>query len=206
MSLLQEREPRSWSSRVPGGIAVVATVLAVMWVLEVVDAGTGGRLDAYGIRPRTLDGLEGIPLSPFLHAGFGHLMSNSAVLAVLGVVAYVAVSLGRFLALVAITTLTSGLGAWTFGATGSVVVGASGVIFGLLGFLLVRGLVERSPGSITVSIMVLLVYGGTITGVLPGMPFVSWQSHLFGFLGGVAAAFWLRRRPAVPAYPVPTRW
>ncbi len=133
-------------------------------------------------------------------------MSNSAVLAVLGVVAYVAVSLGRFLALVAITTLTSGLGAWTFGATGSVVVGASGVIFGLLGFLLVRGLVERSPGSITVSIMVLLVYGGTITGVLPGMPFVSWQSHLFGFLGGVAAAFWLRRRPAVPAYPVPTRW
>ncbi len=206
MSLLQEREPRSWSSRVPGGIAVVATVLAVMWLLEVVDAGTGGQLDAYGIRPRTLDGLEGIPLSPFLHAGFGHLMSNSAVLAVLGVVAYVAVSLGRFLALVAITTLTSGLGAWTFGATGSVVVGASGVIFGLLGFLLVRGLVERSPGSITVSIMVLLVYGGTITGVLPGMPFVSWQSHLFGFLGGVAAAFWLRRRPAVPAYPVQTRW
>lgn len=206
MSLLQEREPRSWSSRVPGGIAVVATVLAVMWLLEVVDAGTGGQLDAYGIRPRTLDGLEGIPLSPFLHAGFGHLMSNSAVLAVLGVVAYVAVSLGRFLALVAITTLTSGLGAWTFGATGSVVVGASGVIFGLLGFLLVRGLVERSPGSITVSIMVLLVYGGTITGVLPGMPYVSWQSHLFGFLGGVAAAFWLRRRPAVPAYPVQTRW
>ncbi|GAB3656351.1 rhomboid family intramembrane serine protease [Nocardioides korecus] len=194
MSMLQEDRSRSWSARVPAGIAVVGTVLAVMWVLELVDSATGGRLDAYGIRPHTLDGLEGIPVSPFLHAGFAHLVSNSVVLAVLGVVAYAAVTLGRFLALIAITTLSSGLGAWAFGTPGSVVVGASGVIFGLLGFLLLRGLVERSPGAITVSVMVLIVYGGTMAGVLPGTLYVSWQSHLFGFLGGAAAAFWLRRR------------
>ena len=196
-------EPRSssWSSRLPGAFGVVGAVLALMWVLEIVDSGLGGRLDAYGIRPRTLDGLEGIPLSPFLHAGFDHLLSNSVVLAVLGVVAYAAVSLGRFLALIAITTLSSGLGAWAFGTPGTVVVGASGVIFGLLGFLLLRGFAERSPGAITVTVMMLLIYGGTISGVLPGVPYVSWQAHLFGFLGGAAAAFWLRqRRRGVPAH------
>ena len=93
------------------------------------------------------------------------------------------------------------MGAWAFGTPGTVVVGASGVIFGLLGFLLLRGFAERSPGAITVTVMMLLIYGGTISGVLPGVPYVSWQAHLFGFLGGAAAAFWLRqRRRSVPAH------
>jgi len=201
MSYELDRRPESWTARLPGALLTVAVMLAVLWVLELVDATMHGRLDAYGIRPRTVSGLEGIPMAPLLHAGFQHLISNSLVFAVLGVIAYVSVTLGRFVALIAITAISSGLGAWAFGASNTVVIGASGVIFGLLGFLLFRGVAERSAGAITVSIMMLVIYGGTISGVLPGVPFVSWQAHLFGFIGGAFAAFWLRTpRPARNAW------
>ena len=201
MSYELDRRPESWTARLPGALLTVAVMLAVLWVLELVDATMHGRLDAYGIRPRTVSGLEGIPTAPLLHAGFQHLISNSFVFAVLGVIAYVSVTLGRFIALIAITVVSSGLGAWAFGASNTVVIGASGVIFGLLGFLLFRGVAERSAGAITVSIMMLVIYGGTISGVLPGVPFVSWQAHLFGFIGGAFAAFWLRTpRPARNAW------
>ena len=201
MSYELDRRPESWTARLPGALLTVAVMLAVLWVLELVDASMHGRLDAYGIRPRTVSGLEGIPMAPLLHAGFQHLISNSFVFAVLGVIAYVSVTLGRFIALIAITVVSSGLGAWAFGASNTVVIGASGVIFGLLGFLLFRGVAERSAGAITVSIMMLVIYGGTISGVLPGVPFVSWQAHLFGFIGGAFAAFWLRTpRPARDAW------
>jgi membrane associated rhomboid family serine protease len=188
---LEGREER-WTHRLPGAFVMVTTTLVVLWVVEIVDSAMNGRLDGYGIRPRSLSGLEGLPFAPFLHAGFGHLLSNSVVFAVLGVIAYAAVSLGRFLSLIVLTALSSGLGAWLFGEPNTLVIGSSGVVFGLLGFLLFRGLAERSPGTITVSIMMLLVYGGTISGVLPGSPFVSWQAHLFGFIGGAGAAFLLR--------------
>ena len=201
MSYELDRRPESWTARLPGALLTVAVMLAVLWVLELVDATMHGRLDAYGIRPRTVSGLEGIPTAPLLHAGFQHLISNSFVFAVLGVIAYVSVTVGRFIALIAITVVSSGLGAWAFGASNTVVIGASGVIFGLLGFLLFRGVAERSAGAITVSIMMLVIYGGTISGVLPGVPFVSWQAHLFGFIGGAFAAFWLRTpRPARNAW------
>jgi membrane associated rhomboid family serine protease len=184
---LDRREER-WTQRLPGAFAMVAVTLALLWSLEIVDAAMNGRLDGYGIRPRSLSGLEGIPFAPFLHAGFGHLLSNSLVFAVLGVIV--------------ITGLSSGLGAWLFGQPHTIVIGASGVIFGLLGFLLFRGLAERSPGAITISIMMLLVYGGTISGIVPGVPYVSWQSHLFGFIGGAGAAFLLRPSPQRHRY----RW
>jgi membrane associated rhomboid family serine protease len=192
------RREQSWTERLPGAFVMVAVTLSVLWGIEILDTAMNGRLDGYGIRPRSLTGLEGIAFAPFLHAGFGHLFSNSLVFAVLGVIAYAAVTLRRFLAVIVITALSSGLGAWLFGAPHTVVIGASGVIFGLLGFLLLRGFTERSPGAITVSIMMLLIYGGTISGILPGAAYISWQSHLFGFLGGMAAAFWLRRSKRNP--------
>ncbi len=192
MSYDLDRREERWTNRLPGAFVTVAVTLVLLWAIEIVDSATNGRLDAYGIRPRSVDGLDGIFFAPFLHAGFGHLFSNSVVFAVLGVIAYAAVTLGRFVGVVVLTALSSGLGAWLFGAPNTLVIGASGVIFGLLGFLLFRGLAERSPGTITVSIMMLVVYGGTISGVLPGTPYVSWQAHLFGFLGGGGAAFLLR--------------
>ncbi len=187
-----DRREQRWGNRLPGALGMVAVTLAVLWVVEIVDAALDGRLDGYGIRPRSLSGLDGILFAPFLHDGFGHLFSNSLAFAVLGVIAYAAVTLGRFLGVIVLTALSSGLGAWLFGAPNTLVIGASGVIFGLLGFLLFRGLAVRNPGTITVSIMMLLVYGGTISGVLPGTPFVSWQAHLFGFIGGAGAAFLFR--------------
>ena len=187
-----DRREQPWTQRLPGAFTMVALSLVLLWGLEIVDSAMDGRLDGYGIRPRDVSGLDGILFAPFLHAGFGHLFSNSIAFAVLGVTAYAAVSTARFLGVIAITMLSSGFGAWLFGAPNTLVVGASGVIFGLLGFLLFRGLAERSAGTITVSIMMLLVYGGTISGILPGAPYVSWQAHLFGFLGGAAAAFLLR--------------
>lgn len=192
MSYDVDRREQHWTRRLPGALVMVAVTLAVLWVLEIVDSAMNGRLDGYGIRPRSVDGLEGIVLAPFLHAGFAHLLSNSLVFAVLGVIAYVAVPLVRFAGLILITMLSSGLGVWLFGSAGTLTIGASGVIFGLLGFLLLRGVAERSPGAITVSIMMLLVYGGTLSGVLPGASYISWQAHLFGFIGGAGAAFWLR--------------
>jgi membrane associated rhomboid family serine protease len=192
-----DRRGERWTERLPGALTMVGLTLAVLWGLEVVDTAVDGRLDAYGIRPRSLDGLEGVAFAPFLHVGFGHLFSNSLMFAVLGVIACAAVSWARFLAVLLLTAASSGLGAWLFGEPNTVVIGASGVVFGLLGFLLLRGFAERSPGAITVSVMMLMMYGGTISGVLPGVPFVSWQAHLFGFLGGAAAAFVLRGpRPA----------
>ena len=193
------RREERWTNRLPGAFVMVGVSLAVLWGLEIVDTAMDNRLDAFGIRPRSVSGLEGIAFAPFLHAGFGHLFSNSLVFAVLGVVAYAAVTLGRFVGVVLITALSSGFGAWLFGEPNTIVIGASGVIFGLLGFLLFRGFAERSAGAITISIMMLIVYGGTISGILPGAAYVSWQAHLFGFLGGAGAAFLLRpprpRRP-----------
>ncbi len=194
MSYYVGREEQSWTKRLPGALTMVAVTLALLWTIEVVDATMSGRLDAYGIRPRSLDGLEGIAFAPFLHVGFGHLLSNSLAFVVLGVIAYAAVTQRRFVGLIVITALSSGLGAWLFGEPRTVVIGASGVIFGLLGFLLLRGFTERSAGAITVSIMMLMIYGGMISGVLPGVPYVSWQAHLFGFLGGIGAAFLMRNR------------
>jgi membrane associated rhomboid family serine protease len=197
MAFPVERREQRWTERLPGAFLMVAMTLAVLWGLELADSTMNGRLDDYGIRPRTVDGLEGIAFAPFLHAGFAHLLSNSLVFAVLGVIAYASVPLGRFVGLIVIAVLSSGFGVWLFGAPNTLTVGASGVIFGLLGFLLFRGFAERSPGAITVSIMMLLVYGGTISGILPGASYISWQAHLFGFIGGAGAAFLLR--PARPS-------
>ena len=197
MAYHADRREERWTQRLPGALTMVAFTLAGLWAVEALDATLSGRLDAYGIRPRSLSGLEGILFAPFLHAGFGHLLSNSIGFAVLGVISYASVRLARFVGVIVMTVLSSGLGAWLFGAPNTVVIGASGVIFGLLGFLLFRGFAERSPGAITVSIMMLLIYGGSISGIVPGVPFVSWQSHLFGFIGGAGAAFLLR--PARPS-------
>lgn len=192
------RTSRDWTDRAAGGLLVVGGSLAVLWVLEIVDTVLGGRLDAYGIQPHSLRGLDGLLFAPFLHAGFEHLIANSLSFAVLGFVAYVAVSALRFVAVILITALTSGVGVWALGSPDSIVVGASGVIFGLLGFLLVRGLFVRSLASILVSVGVLLLYGGMLSGVLPGVPYISWQAHLFGFVGGVLAAWLMRRRKGMP--------
>ncbi|MGI3786129.1 MAG: rhomboid family intramembrane serine protease [Janthinobacterium lividum] len=182
---------------------VMAALLAGLWVVEGLDQLSGNALDTYGIHARDVDGLPEIFTAPWLHAGWEHLASNSVpffafgALVLLGGVARWAVS-----SLVSI--VTSGLAAWLLTPAGTIVLGASGLIFGWLTYLLARGIWSRRPGQVALAVVILLVYGGLLWGVLPGNAGISWQAHLGGAIGGVLAAWLLHRRdtgrrPTVPA-------
>jgi len=175
---------------------ILGGFVAVMWILEIVDIVLGGALNSYGVRPHQLIGLRGILFAPFLHGGFGHLIANTIPFLVLGW--FVMLQETRdFFVVTGITMLVSGLGTWLVGSSNSVHIGASGIIFGYLGFLLLRGYFERNFPSILLSLIVGFLYGGTIWGVLPIQYGVSWQMHLFGFIGGVIAARLLARRKKI---------
>jgi len=167
---------------------IVLLFAAVLWVLETVDQLLlDGGLDAYGVRPRSVAGLKGLILAPFLHAGFTHLASNSIPLIVLGW--FVTLRGRRRFLLVSLgVTILGGAGTWLIGAPDSVHIGASGMIFGYLGFLLGSGIFERSLKAILLALAASLLYGGLIFGVLPGNEGISWEGHLFGFAGGVLLA------------------
>lgn len=177
--------------------------VALLWAIEIVDAVLfGGSLDRFGVRPRTLGGLMGIAFAPLLHMGFGHLIANTLPLITLGWL----IMLRETRDLIVVTVLSalaSGLGVWLIGASYSVHIGASGVIFGYFGFLLFRGYFERSLLSIGLSLAVAAVYGGMLWGVFPSGFRISWEGHLFGFLGGVLAAR-LMSRPK-PSTVAPAR-
>ncbi|HEX7641104.1 MAG TPA: rhomboid family intramembrane serine protease [Burkholderiaceae bacterium] len=169
--------------------------LSLMWAIELVNALSGHALDAWGIVPRTETGLIGIVCAPFLHGSIAHLASNSLPFLILGWF----VMLWRvsdFVWVSVIAALIAGLGTWAVAPPGTVHVGASGVIFGYLGFLMSRGYFERSPVSILLSLVIGMLYGGLLFGVLPGQIGISWQGHLFGFIGGAIAARLLARRSA----------
>lgn len=169
--------------------------VALIWLIEVVDlVFMGGALDSLGIRPRTLSGLPGIVAAPFLHVGFFHLAANTVPFLVLGWLILVRET-WHFFAVTAIVTILGGLGVWLFGRPMTVHVGASGLIFGFFGFLLLAGWFERKLSTILLSLVVLLTYGGMIWGVLPGRLGISWEGHLFGFLAGILAARLLAHRP-----------
>ena len=167
-------------------------LLAIMWAVEVMDLLLPMvDLDQLGIRPRTERGLVGILLSPFLHVGFGHLISNSIPFLLLGGLVMTG-GRRRFLMLSVWVTLVGGSGVWLLGGSRTVHLGASLLIFGYLGFLLTRGIAERSIGGVLVSLVLLFGYGGMLYGILPGQPGISWLGHLSGFLAGVAGAWFLR--------------
>jgi membrane associated rhomboid family serine protease len=175
-----------------GGVILVAAMATVMWVSEVLDAFVG-RLDALGIEPRSADGLWGVVLAPFLHAGFGHLAANTAPFLVMGVL--IALSgLRRVLAVTAIVAVVSGLGTWLVAPSATVHIGASGVVFGYAAYLVSRGLFDRRFVYLLTGVVVAFVYGTTLLfGLLP-QEGISWQGHLFGALGGLLAARLLARR------------
>ncbi len=162
--------------------------VGLMWLVEIVNVAIfRGGLCNFGVRPRSLGGLAGIAFAPFLHGGFAHLSANTMPFLILGWLTMVR-RIGDFFLVFFWAALGSGLGAWLFGAANSVHIGASGVIFGFLGFLLLRGWFERRLLSLLFSLAIGVLYGGMIWQVLPSQPGISWQSHLFGFLGGVFAA------------------
>ena len=192
------------SPRPLGAALLMAVLLAGLWVLEFFDQLSGERLDNLGIHAQELDGLPEIFTAPFLHAGWDHLISNSVPFFVLGFLVLLG-GVARWVLSSLISIVSSGLTAWLLTPANTIIVGASGLIFGWLAYLLARGLWSRRPGQVALAVVILLVYGGLIWGVLPGNAGVSWQAHLGGAAGGVFAAWLLHRRaasrrPVAPSY------
>ncbi|HLQ81942.1 MAG TPA: rhomboid family intramembrane serine protease [Bacillota bacterium] len=165
---------------------------ALMWVSEIIDTVPGVDLDQYGIQPREVDGLTGIAAAPMLHAGFDHLVANTSVFVVLGLL--VAWLTKHFWKVTVGVALLGGLAVWLVGAPQSVHIGASGLVYGYAAFLVVYGLVARRVTAVIVAVVVFLVYGSIVWGVLPGQPGVSWEGHLFGAVAGLLLAVLLGRR------------
>jgi len=171
--------------------ALLAAIVAIMWAIEVVDQlFFHGSLDRYGIHPRTWSGLGHIFIAPWLHVGFEHLLANTLPLIILGWLVMLRHT-RDFVMVAMVSALVSGLGIWLFGGANTVHLGASGVIFGLLGALLARAYYERSWGALGLAVVAAFLYGGMLWGLLPGTPGVSWLGHFFGFFGGVLAAWML---------------
>ena len=168
--------------------------VAILWLVFLINPFLNTDLRLYGLKPRQIDGLWGILLMPFLHLDINHLMANSGVLFIL---LSLSLSYSRALtlqALLIITILGGGM-VWLLGAEGSIHIGASGIIFGLIGFLLCLGLFRRDWKALIISIIILIVYGGALSSLLIYIPGVSWTGHLFGFIAGVLAAWTNRSRP-----------
>ncbi|NGO67982.1 rhomboid family intramembrane serine protease [Streptomyces boncukensis] len=174
---------RAWSA----GKLIVGWV-ALLWILEGVDQLTDNGLDGFGIEPRKAGELIDVIPASFMHFGFDHLVANTLPLLVLGFFAALR-GTGRFLAVALIIMVTSGLGVWLVAPDGSNTAGASGLIFGLFGYLLVRGFVDRRITDVALGAVVAVLYGSLLWGVLPSDSGISWQGHLFGLIGGVAAAY-----------------
>lgn len=185
------------------GFVLVGVLVAIMWVLEIYDQATGGDLDSYGIEPHDVDGLGGIFLAPFLHAGFGHLIGNTVPFVLLGMT----IALGGVLRVAATTLIVvvvAGLGTWLIAPTGTDHIGASGVVFGYATYLVARGVYSRRMLHLAIGLVVLAVYGSTLLFALIPRDGISWQGHLCGGIGGIIAARLLdgrARRPGTLGTP-----
>ena len=182
------------AKRARGALTTVVGFAALLWIVHLVNSATGFFLiRLLGIVPREVEGLDGVVFAPLLHADVGHLFSNTLPLLVLGFLAFLE-GARRFAVAVGASWLASGLGVWIFG--GGVTIGASGLVFGLFAYLLVRGFYNRDWKQILLAVLLFLMYGSLLWGVLPRFGSnISWQAHLFGALGGVLAALILKRRP-----------
>lgn len=190
-SIVRELKTQIW---------ILLSVLGLLWVIHGVNTFLfQGQLVLFGIRPRQVGGLWGILFAPLLHGNFSHLIANTVPLLTLGWLVMLQTTVD-FLVVTAIAMGVSGFGTWLIGASTSVHIGASGVIFGYFGFLLLRGYFERSAIAIAISLLVMGFYGSLLWGVLPNQPGVSWEGHLFGFVGGAIAARLLSQRPTRPDY------
>ncbi|MEV6942287.1 rhomboid family intramembrane serine protease [Streptomyces sp. NPDC051172] len=185
-----------WSrgDRAKAAATLMVGWVALLWLLEVVDVLSGHALDGLGITPREPSELVDVVPAAFIHFGFAHVAANSVPLLVMGFLAALG-GIRRFAVVCLVVIVADGLGVWLVAPAHSNTAGASGLIFGLFGFLLVSGFVERRPLGVVVGLLVGAVWGGSILlGLSPLQTGVSWQGHLIGLAAGVAAAFWFRRR------------
>lgn len=172
-------------------LQILGGFILTLWILELIDLiFLHGQLNRLGIRPRRWIGLRGIVFAPLLHGNLGHLAANTIPLVVLGWLIMLN-GINTFLTVTAITWVISGFGTWLLGGRNTNHIGASGLVFGYFGYLLCRGYFDQSFSAIAIAVLVGLLYGSMIWGVLPIHRGKSWQSHLFGFIGGGVAARYL---------------
>ena len=188
----RQAPPPIRTNSIANSAGVMAVVVAIMWILEVIDTMLGNTLDHFGIHSWTGQGLWEIFTAPWLHYGWAHLAGNSVPLFVLGMLVYLE-STRTWIVSGLTIMVCSGLFAWCFSAPGTITLGASGIVFGWLAYLLVRGLFTKRLHDILIAIIVFLIYGSVLWGVLPGAAGVSWQAHLGGAVGGVISASRLAR-------------
>src|SRR4051812_22448367 len=154
------RGTRSPSEDRVRGFVFVGAMVALMWVVEVLDVA-GVNLDANGIHPRDVDTLPDIAFAPFLHAGWGHLIGNTVPFLILG--GAIALSgLARTAAVTVIVVLVGGLGTWLIGPGNTNHIGASGLVFGFAAYLIARGVFSRNPIHLAAGVAVIAVYGATL--------------------------------------------
>ncbi|MET3810779.1 rhomboid family intramembrane serine protease [Arthrobacter sp. UYEF3] len=184
------------ASRARQGLLVVGSFVLLLYAIEIINTLMLHSLNGiFGLRPRTLSGLLDILTFPLLHANLAHLLSNTLPLMIFGFLVFLS-GLRVFVTALASSWLGSGVLVWLIGGF-NVTVGASGLVFGLFAFLLLRGFFNRNWGQILLSVALFLAYGGILFGVLPTVAgYISWQAHLGGAAGGVLAALMLSpRRP-----------
>lgn len=170
-------------------------VIAVMWVLEVIDVVLRGALNWWGVHAWDFSRIWMLLTAPFAHRDFAHLSANTVPLLVLGFV----IALGGLRQWAKVTlaaAIGSGLFAFVLNAPGTVTIGASGIVFGYLAYLIVRGIFSRDWRQLGIGLVVLVIYGSVLWGVFPSAPGVSWQGHLGGAVAGVGAAWWLHSTDA----------
>lgn len=173
-------------------------LLALMWIVQLADAVLPGSFTVFGVRSWDLGGLSGILIGPLLHTGWSHLVANTVPLLVLGCLVAVE-GARRFWIVTAVVAVVSGLGAWLVNPPGMVTVGASGLVFGYFGYVVLRvfvpGRVVHRIAAAVVALIVIAVYGSAmLAGIVDIGADISWQAHLFGAVGGAAAALARRRR------------
>jgi membrane associated rhomboid family serine protease len=191
MAIVTDAKPTDRDRRTTG-FELVAVMVALMWIVEVVDTIDHHRLDRHAIEPHDPDGLIGVVTAPFLHASFGHLIGNTVPFVVLGALIAFA-GAARVLVVTALVALISGLGTWLVAPAGTLHLGASGVVFGYATYLIARGVFDGSVLHIAVAVGVAAIFGGALLGGLQPQQGISWQGHLFGALGGLVAARVLAR-------------
>jgi membrane associated rhomboid family serine protease len=178
-------------------LIVMGAFLVLIWVIQVANWADGYRLDSeFGILPEHVSRLPEIFTAPFLHFSWQHIEGNSAPLFVLGVLAAYR-SIGRFLFVSLVVAVTSGMAVWLFQSPNELTVGASGLVFGYFGYVLIRGFFDRSLVDLGVGLVAGVLYWTILEVALPGTPGVSWIGHIGGLVGGVLAAWLLRSAPAL---------
>lgn len=181
--------------RVAEEFKFVLTFVGIIWAVFVLDFVLPGELNRFGLVPRTVTGLPGVLTMPFLHSGWDHLVGNTVPLIVL--LCLLAGSSANTYRIVPQLILFGGALLWVLGRSQTIHVGASGLIYGLITFLIVSGFREGRIAALAVAIVVGILYGGTLlSGVLPFTTgtHISWDGHLAGAIAGVLVA-----RSAVPS-------